>query len=480
VSGKSHRMLVLEFNELCPRLLARFMDEGRLPNFSRLHARSHAYTTTTNDAHLEPWVQWVNFHHGIPEARHGVADLDAGHTVEAPALWDVLAAQGRSALVFGAMNIAPARSPLVTQIPDAWTTHVPVPAEFRPYYEFVRAHVLGHTDEKAPNASLGAFVRFMASHGLSFATVTHLARQLIDERLARRDVRWRRASALDYLQWDVFEHLWRSRHPDLAVFFSNSTAFLQHRYWRHMEPEAYRVRPPAEALRTYGGAIRYGYEQMDRMVGKALAMADERTAVAFVTAISQQPNLRYEDIGGKFVYRARDFRALLDLAGVPDDASVEPVMTHQAWLTCRDEREAAASARALLGLHMDGEPIMSARQAGNRVFFDCKFISPVPEDSVIEAHGRRVAFAQYFRAVGEIVNGRHHPDGAFWLHLPGQAHHRVHPGKLPLEEAFQIVLQTAQGSGRLVATPAYSWKKRSSAVFEAAARSSLPSESKSP
>jgi hypothetical protein len=442
-----NRVLILEFNELCPRLLARFMGEGRLPNFSRLHASSHVYTTTTNDAHLEPWVQWVNFHHGIPEAQHGVVELDEGHIVTEPAFWDVLAAEGRSALVFGAMNIAPSSSPLVTQIPDAWTTHVPVAAEFRPFYDFVRAHVLGHTGEKAPKADLAAFARFMASHGLSFATVMHLARQLIHERVAWRDVRWRRAAALDYLQWDVFEHLWQTRRPDLAVFFSNSTAFLQHRYWRHMEPEAYRVRPDAEALKTYGGAIRYGYEKMDRMVGKALAMADERTAIAFVTAISQQPNLRYEDIGGKFVYRPREFRQLLDLAGIPQHATVEPVMTHQAWLTCRDEAEAQSAAAALLRLCMNGEPIMSARRTGNRVFFDCKFISRVPDDSVIEVAGQRVPFGRYFGAVGEIVNGRHHPDGAFWLHQPGQSEQRLHDGKLPLEDAFQIVLRTAQASG---------------------------------
>ena len=76
MSGNANRMLILEFNELCPRLLARFMDEGRLPNFSRLHCASHVYTTTTNDEHLEPWIQWVNFHHGLPEARHRVFDLD--------------------------------------------------------------------------------------------------------------------------------------------------------------------------------------------------------------------------------------------------------------------------------------------------------------------------------------------------------------------------------------------------------------------
>jgi hypothetical protein len=440
-----NRMLILEFNELSPRLLAKFMDEGRLPNFRRLYEAAHVYTTTTTDEHLEPWIQWVNFHHGIPEATHGVFDLDQGHNVAAPAFWDVLAQQGRTALVFGAMNTAPARSELVTLVPDAWSTRVPVPDDLRPYYDFVRAHVLGHTSgAKAP---LAPFLRFMLAHGLSAASVQRLAGQLAHERLSRRDVRWRRAAALDYLQWDLFEHLWRERRPDLAVFFSNSTAFLQHRYWRHMEPEAYRVRPDAEALRTYGGAIRYGYEQMDRMVGKALAMADGGTAVALVTALSQQPNLRYEDIGGKFVYRPKDFRRLLDLAGIAQHATVEPVMTHQAWLTCRDDAEAAASAQALLRLHMNGEPMMSARQAGNRVFFDCKFISRVPEDSLIEVRGERVRFDRYFAAVGEIVNGRHHPDGAFWLRLPGQSEQRLHPGKLPLEDAFELVLRTTGADG---------------------------------
>jgi len=442
-------MLILEFNELCPHLLARFMDEGSLPNFRRLYCASDVYTTTTNDAHLEPWIQWINFHHGIPESRHGVYDLDQGYTVGEPAFWDVLAKQGKSSLVFGAMNTAPARNELVTMIPDPWSTRAPVPSEFLPYYEFVRAQVLGHTETSVPRARLTSFLRFMMSHGLSFATVFHLLGQLANERISRRDVRWRRAASLDYLQWDVFEHLWRARHPDIAVFFSNSTAFLQHRYWRHMEPDAYRVRPDEESISTYGGAIRYGYQKMDRMVGKALSMADNRTAVLFVTALSQQPNLRYEDIGGKFVYRPKDFRKLLDLARIPQQVSIEPVMTHQAWMTCRDDAEAAACARALLQLLMNGEPIMSARQVGNRVFFDCRLISRVPDDSVIEARGRgeRVPFAQYFGFLGEIVNARHHPDGALWLRIPSQTEHVLHKEKLPLEEAFQLVLREMSSIG---------------------------------
>lgn len=435
-----NRMLILEFNELSPRLLARFMQAGFLPNFSRLYQRAEVHTTTTDDEHLEPWVQWITFHCGVGEKLHQVRELDQGHTAKYPAIWDVAAERGRSSVVFGAMNAAPARSDRVLLIPDPWSTRVPVPPEFQPYQDFIRSQVLGHTGRAGSRRELTAFLAFMASHGLSSETVGRLLRQLLSERTNRRDVRWRRAARLDDLQWDVFRHLWSTRQPNLAVFFSNSTAFLQHRYWRHMEPEAYEVKPKAESIAAYGTAIRFGYENMDRLVGEALAMAGEQAAVVLVTALSQQPNLRYEQIGGKFVYRPRDFRALLDLLEIPKDASVEPVMTHQAWLTCRDEAQARSSASALLELRIESEPIMSASVVANRVYFDCKLISRIAAGAAMNFRGKTVTFDRYFAFLGEVVNARHHPDGAFWMLLPG-GKHVVHPGKVPLAAVSRILLE---------------------------------------
>src|SRR3954469_13331995 len=434
------RMLILEFNELSPRLLARFMDEGRLPNFSRLYREAEVLTTTAEDEHLEPWVQWITFHCGVPESLHGVQDLDQGHTVRHPAMWDVAAKRGLSSIVFGAMNTAPPRAEGVLMIPDPWSTHVPVPAEFVPYQQFIRSQVLGHTGKAGRAGELASFLAFMASHGLSTETVRHLCRQLVSERTSARDVRWRRASCLDDLQWDVFRHLWSTRRPDLAVFFSNSTAFLQHRYWRHMEPEAYEVKPSAASLEAYRDAIRYGYEKMDRLVGDALEIGAERTTVVLATALSQQPNLRYEKIGGKFVYRPRDFRTLLDLLGIPKETTVEPVMTHQAWLTCRDEAQAAQCANALLALEMNGQPIMSASRVANRIYFDCKLISEVPEESVMSFRGKAMPFQRYFAFLGQVVNARHHPDGALWIRSP-RREHAVRRQKIELSQVSKLLLE---------------------------------------
>lgn len=431
------RMMILEFNELSPRLLDQFMAGGFLPNFSRLYRRSDVYTTTTDDEHLEPWVQWISFHCGVAGDVHGVRELDQGHTVTHPAMWDVAAQHGLSAVVFGAMNTAPARDARILMLPDPWSTHVPVPPEFAPYQQFIRSQVLGHTGGGGARRELAGFLAFMASHGLSAQTVAQLARQLLAERTARRDVRWRRASCLDDLQWDVFRHLWSARRPDLAVFFSNSTAFLQHRYWRQMEPQAYEAKPSRESIATYGAAIRYGYQKMDRLVGDALRMAGDGATVVLATALGQQPNLRYEAIGGKFVYRPRDFRALLDLLGIPPGASVEPVMTHQAWLTCRDDDEAADCAAKLLELTMSGQPIMSANRVANRVYFDCKLISEVPDGRAMILRGRSLPFHGHFAFLGQVVNARHHPDGALWISSAGR--HEVHPEKLDLAAAGRLV-----------------------------------------
>jgi len=53
-------LILIEFNELSPRLLERFMAAGKLPNFRKFYAESTVYVTDAQEevAHLEPWIQW--------------------------------------------------------------------------------------------------------------------------------------------------------------------------------------------------------------------------------------------------------------------------------------------------------------------------------------------------------------------------------------------------------------------------------------
>src|SRR4029453_5439675 len=123
---------------------------------------------------------------------------------------DLASAAGRRVLQFGSMNIR-FRTPLNgVGLPDPWATDQdPVPGELRPYFRFVQHHVLEHTNEKADFgvADTLAFLRFMATHGLSAGTVWSILRQLASERGGR--FAWKRVAILDRLQWGVFAWYYR-------------------------------------------------------------------------------------------------------------------------------------------------------------------------------------------------------------------------------------------------------------------------------
>ena len=68
-SPAAGNLILLEFNELCPPLLTRWMAEGRLPNFKRFHDASAVFITEADERaapNLEPWIQWYSVHTGLP------------------------------------------------------------------------------------------------------------------------------------------------------------------------------------------------------------------------------------------------------------------------------------------------------------------------------------------------------------------------------------------------------------------------------
>ncbi len=78
------RLIMAEFNELSPVLMDKFIAAGKLPNFERLRSQSEVYLTDAQEAQddLEPWIQWVTVHSGLPYAEHGIRNLGDGHKLD--------------------------------------------------------------------------------------------------------------------------------------------------------------------------------------------------------------------------------------------------------------------------------------------------------------------------------------------------------------------------------------------------------------
>jgi hypothetical protein len=445
VGGETPRpVLVLELNELCPSIIDRMMTRGELPNFKALHATSDVHVTWADDPDLEPWVQWVTLHTGLPQSVHGAAELDEGYRVDFPRVWDMLGDEGYRSLVFGSMN-ARAFSDKVFLVPDPWSVRIqPTEAAYKAFHDFIAFNVTEHTNARAKpsRAMVLGFVRFMVSRGLSISTVVTAVRQILEEKTQGRDLKWRRCLILDLLMWDVFEKEYRRQKPDFATYFANSTAFLQHRYWRHMDPGAYQVKPSAADMKAYGSAIEDSYRHMDKLVGRAVKLVGPNGRIVFATALSQEANLRYEHIGGKFVYRPHSFEALNRFMGGPADVTFEPVMTHQAWASFRSSDDADAFERAINeNILANGASVIEYRRTDDRVFFWCRFISKVDADMDVlnPKTGQRVAFDSLFASLGQVNNSQHHRSGCFWVQREDREG-AVHAGNLPLTQATQMLL----------------------------------------
>lgn len=437
-------VILLEFNELSPTLMNRFINQGHLPNFKRFSEESAVYLTEAEERapYLDPWIQWITVHTGLNFREHGVERLNEGHTVTEKRVWDYATDSGQPVWICGSMNVGYHPRMRGAVMPDPWATHVqPAPDDLKPYFSFIQRNVLEYTNSRVPltRADYVSFVKFMASHGLSAGTMVSIAKQLLKE--LRGQDRWKRAVILDKLQFDVFRHYYKKIKPAFSTFFLNSTAHFQHFYWRNMEPEIFTIKMSPEEAAKYESAILFGYQEMDRLVGKFIDLAGKDATLVFCTAISQQPYLAYEDKGGRQVYRPSKFEALVRFAGVPEPFKVAPVMAHQFHVYFESEEAAQRAEIQLKGLTLNGRQAMAVIRTGSQIFSGCHIYDNLPADAQLISSdtGKSINFFDLFYKIEGLKSGMHHPDGMLWIRRPDRVH-SYHAEKVPLSAVAPTLL----------------------------------------
>ena len=418
-------VIMLEFNELTPSLMDRFISQGHLPGFKRLRDRSVAFITEAEEEPpaLEPWIQWVTVHTGLSYSEHGVYDLGDGEELRAPRIWDLVADAGEKAWICSSMNatVQTGRPDHVHLIPDPWAVNLrPIPeGRYDPFYRFVRTYVQEYTRDRPPftKSDYARFAMFMLGHGLSARTVKDAVLQLASERSGAP--KWKRAVILDRLLWDVFRSEWKRMRPVLSTFFLNSTAHFQHYYWRNMEPERFSLKHDGDD--NAADAILLGYKNMDRIVRECLRMAGDDATVVLATALSQQPLTTYDEKGGKQIYKPRDPTVLLRFAGYSGKVRYSPVMAEQFHLFFESEEDAADALDRLRALRIGDRRVMEARRDGKKIFAGCSIIAQPDEDAEVTTPyaNRAAGFDVLFYPVEGLKSGMHHPDGILWIAKPG-------------------------------------------------------------
>ena len=440
---RTSSVVLLEFNELAPSLMERFIAEGCLPNFKALHDESEVYVTEAGEKYpyLEPWIQWVTVHSGLNYDQHGVFHLDHGRDLARPCVWDLLSERNLRVWLCDSMNVS-YRAPINGYVlPDPWSSNIPpFPESLAPYHRFIQAHVQEYTNDRVPLRPTDylKFLAFMVRHGLSPSTVAAIVEQLASERTGR--YRWRRAAIMDRLQFDLFRAIYRRDRPHFSTFFLNSTAHLQHMYWRNMEPEAFTLKPPQTSSASSPTPSASAASRWTGSVGEFRALVGDAATIIFCTALSQQPCVMYDEQGGKGPHRPRSFEALLAFAGIRSPYKVAPVMSEQFRVYFDNERDATDAAKRLLAIRIDQQGAIDVGQEGHALFVHCPIARELPHDAMLTVTGsaRRARFFDLFYRM-ETKSGMHHPSGMLWVRHPDKQHH-IHSSRIPLTAIAPAIL----------------------------------------
>ena len=437
-------VILLEFNELTPALMDRFIMEGSLPKLKKLRDQSAVFTTQAEERapFLEPWIQWVNVHTGVPYSEHKIFSLSQGHKLRHKCIWNFVSERGWPVWICGSMSVRSDQSICGYILPDPWSTDAPPhPADLQPYFRFIQQNVLEYTNDRVPltKSDYAKFLAFMLGHGLSSDSVKSTIDQLVSEKTAGRG-RWQRAFIMEKLQFDVFSAIYRRIKPHFSTFFLNSTAHMQHKYWRDMEPELFKLR--RKDGEDYQTAILLGYQAMDHIVGRMLSLVGDQAIVILATALSQQPCLHFEEAGTKHGYRPRDPKALLNFAGVQCAYTTAPVMAEQFWIHVENDSDAADLEAKLAALRVNERKAIELRRDGLSIFASCAINDPLPQDAVlrVEHSQRNEKFFEIFYSLGGGKSGMHHPDGILWIRHPDCAP-SVHTEKVGLVSIAPTILE---------------------------------------
>jgi hypothetical protein len=240
--------------------------------------------------------------------------------------------------------------------------------------------------------------------------VWQLAREAVDGRQS-----WRRAVLLDKIQFDIFSHYWRRLKPDFASFFVNSTAHFQHAYFHLLRPEGFEGLLARADDPVHKDAVLFGYQEMDKLLGRFFELEKRGALLVFSTALSQAPNRR----AGHAYYRPRAIDRLLAEIGVRPTRLL-PVMAQQYSAEFPDQASADAARDPLRTITYRGAPLfdISAEQQPRTLFFGIGLHAEVPPDAVVDfadGSGRSVPFHDLFYRISHTKSGAHRPESALWF-----------------------------------------------------------------
>ena len=207
-------IIVYELNEVPKKLFEFYAKAFPRSAFSKLKSYSNLFQTMTADVgHLSPWITWPTMHRGVSNIDHEISHLgqDLGRVnKEFPSIFNILSKNNVKVGVFGSLQSYPLPENLENftfYVPDTFAAgNECFPSQYSDFQLFNLSMVKDNTRNVSKGIAVKGLKNFLInakSLGLTWPTITKLAKQIVDEQFNKDRVVRRRTSQVE-IAFDLF------------------------------------------------------------------------------------------------------------------------------------------------------------------------------------------------------------------------------------------------------------------------------------
>lgn len=366
-------VIMLELNELNFADVIEYIKIGKLPNLSGMLSHHGLIETTSEQQYeeLEPWIQWVTAHTGLPLAEHRVFRL--GDIVDRDFLqiWEALEDHGLKVGAICPMNAKNRCKDAEFFVPDPWTpTKVTGSVLMKNLSQAVSQAVNDNAKGRLTIKSAIALMLGIFSYARPENYFVYLKIIL----LILKKNSWSKPLFLDLLLADIYIRKLKQKKPDFSTLFLNAGAHIQHHYMFNAKTYKGEFSNPVWYVDPRSDPVLEVYELYDRIVGQ-LRNTFPTARMMIATGLHQDP---YHNL--TFYWRLKDHAGFLKRAQIAFDR-VEPRMSRDFVVYCSNVDEAIRAQNTLESIRsLNGTELFEVDNRGDSLFVMLSWADEIAKD----------------------------------------------------------------------------------------------------
>jgi hypothetical protein len=404
------KALIIEFNEFNVELLEIAVKKLHLPSISRL-LQFKKFTYISDDkfesydgGNLEPWVQWVSVHTGLPSSRHQIRNLGETPDSSLKQFWEIL---GDHKLTTGVWGVMSGRNPVDRPkdvpffIPDPWTvSESATPNELNDFLGLPRYIACNYfyNSLKTILANGWKLVLFIFKAGMAGKAFIESLR-LLPSFLKFGPKYFLFSLAFEYISAQLFLKYKSYHRPDCSIFFINSLAHIQHHYWTEEKDE---ITP----------SIAHGLQYLDRLFSDLIEKREENETIVLHNGLSQK-NIMNEEPW--LLYRQKDPINFIANIGLGPN-QVEQLMTHDAHVNFETKEDFEYAFNILSSSKLGSKNLFHVERSSTfdkRLFYRIDITSDIEGNPKVKIAEKEFSFFELFEKVVRRT-GTHIPTGTIY------------------------------------------------------------------